>query len=108
MTLRPKTNPEKRPAPRPPNGGRACGFASGKSTRVKHAPNLFFDATQIRVMKFSPEISRNDSDRRHRAENPVANPPKVNKLLRPKLCTKFTTRPLGHVQTLQNSRDLAR
>ena len=103
MILRPKTNPEKRPAPRPPNGGRACGFSRGKSTRVKHAPNLFFDPAQIRVMKFSTKISQADSPPPAQAEIPLPKPPKINNFLRPENCKDFTFGPPDYVQTLQNT-----
>ncbi len=121
MTLRTQPNPQNRPAPfgwltprhgrdgpsSPPNGGRACGFASGKSTRAKHAPNLFFDLTKIRVMKFSTEISQANSRPPAQAEIPLQIPPKVNNFLRPENCKDCTFGPPGTVQTLQNSRVLA-
>ena len=102
MTLRTQPNPKNRPAPRPPNGGRACGFASGKSTRVKHAPNNFSTPRKTRGMKISSFFSPVHFRPPMSLAFCALKPPKVNKLLRPENCKDFTFRPPGNVQTLQN------
>lgn len=103
MTIQTQPNAQNRPAPRPPNGGRACGFAICKSTRVKHAPNYIAAPRKTREMKISPIFSRVFFRPQMSFAFSAPKCPKVNKLLRPENCKDFTFRPPGNVQTLQNT-----